>query len=148
MGRRLQIEWQESAEELERLYKNERHADRRIWLLALWHLQRGQRIQDVVDMLNVSHRSVQNWVAWYRGGGWAEVLKRVRGHNSSGTHQAYLSGPQQRALFAKVQLGEFRTVWDAVQWVEDRWSIRYTYKGLSAGLEGGRTESGRRDSAL
>jgi transposase len=60
----------------------------------------------------------------------AEVLKRVRGHNSSGVHQAYLTPIQQRALFAKVQLGQFRTVWDAIQWVADRWGVHYSYKGM------------------
>jgi len=39
-----------------------------------------------------------------------EVLRRVRGHGSSGAHNAYLTPLQQRALFAKAQLGEFRTV--------------------------------------
>jgi transposase len=130
MGRRLQIEWQESANELATLYKNERNADRRSRLLALYHLRRGKRIQDVVEILNVSYRSVQHWVAWYRTGGLDEVLRRIRGHNSSGGHRAYLTDQQQRALLAKVQLGDFRTVWDAVQWVKDRWGVRYTYKGM------------------
>jgi transposase len=124
------MEWRESADDLEARYKNERNADRRIRLLALYHLRRGKRIQDVVESLKVSYRSVQNWVAWYRAGGLEEVLRRMRGHNSSGAHGAYLTERQQRALLAKVQLGGFRTVWDAVQWVHDRWGVRYTYKGM------------------
>jgi transposase len=130
MGRRLQVEWGESADELEALYKNERNADRRIRLLALYHLRRGKRIQDVVEILNVSYRSIQHWITWYRNGGVDEVLRRLRGHNSSGAHGAYLTERQQRALLAKVQLGNFRTVWDAVQWVKDRWGVSYTYKGM------------------
>lgn len=37
---------------------------------------------------------------------------------------------------AKVELGEFRTVWDVIEWVEDRWGVRYTYQGMYSLLKG------------
>lgn len=130
MVKRLAMDWAESADQLEALYKAEKQVERRTRLLALWHLRQGKRIADVVAMLKVSYRTVQHWVSWYRAGGLEEVLRRVRGHGSSGAHAAYLRPIQQRALFAKVQLGEFRTVWDAVAWVQARWGVSYTYKGM------------------
>lgn len=27
-------------------------------------------------------------------------------------------------------LGDLRTVWEVVQWVEDRWGLRYSYEGM------------------
>ena len=57
-------------------------------------------------------------------------MRRVQGHGSSGAHSAYLTPLQQRALFAKVQLGAFRTVWDAVAWVQARCGVGYLYKGM------------------
>ena len=84
--------------------------------------------------VGVAYRSVQNWLRWYREGGVDEVCRRVTGYHSAGV-EAYLNALQQRALAAKVALGEFRTVWDAVQWVEDRWGIRYSYDGLYALLK-------------
>jgi len=132
---RLKVTWAESAEELEALYKVEKQVEQRTRLLALWHLRQGKRLEEVVDMLRVSYRTLQNWVSWYRHGGLAEVLRRVRGHGISGEHGAYLTAVQQRALFAKVKLGEFRTVWDVLSWVEGRWGVRYTYKGLYDLLE-------------
>jgi hypothetical protein len=33
-------------------------------------------------------------------------------------------------------LGCFRTVWDAVQWVRNRWSVQYSYTGLYSCLKG------------
>ncbi len=128
MGQRLQIEWAESAEELKQLYKQEHHVERRTRLLALWHLRQGKRIQDVVDLLDVGYRRVQEWAAWYRQGGLDEVLRRVKGHGSRGA-EAYLTALQQKALVAQVELGAFRTVWDAVEWVRGRWG-GYTYKGM------------------
>jgi transposase len=131
MGRRLQVAWQETVEELKRRYQAEKHPQRRTRLQALWQLRQGKRIQDVVDTAGVSYRAVQNWVAWYRQGGLEEVLRRVTGHRSKGV-EPKLNERQQRALAAKVQLGEFRTVWDAVSWVQARWGVRYTYQGMYA----------------
>jgi transposase len=129
MGQRLHLEWQESTEQLEQLYKQQRHIERRTRLLALWHLRQGKSVQAVVDMLGIGYRTVQQWLAWYRQGGLEMVLDRVRGHGARGT-APYLTALQQRALVAQVELGAFRTVWDAVQWVKDRWGVTYTYKGM------------------
>jgi transposase len=58
----------------------------------------------------------------------------VTGYHSQGA-AAYLNVLQQRARAAKVELGEFRTVWEAVQWVEDRWNIHYRYPEMYALLK-------------
>ncbi len=134
MGQRIQVEWQETAEELKQLYKQERHPQRRTRLQALWHLRQGDRIVEVVAKVGVGYRSVQNWLRWYRQGGVREVGRRVTGYQSAGV-PAHLNTLQQRALAAKVQLGEFRTVWEAVQWVEARWGIGYSYHGMYALLK-------------
>lgn len=63
MATRLKMRWTESAEELEALYKAEKQVERRTRLLALWHLRQGKRIQDVVEMLRVSYRTLQSWVS-------------------------------------------------------------------------------------
>jgi transposase len=131
MGRHVQIEWSESSEELKRLYKQERHPQRRTRLQALWHLRSGKRIADVVAITGVSYRSVQQWLSWYRKGGLSEVLRRVVGHHAKGG-KPYLDQFQQKALVAKVKLGEFTTVWEVIDWVQARWTVSYTYKGMHA----------------
>ena len=131
MGRQLQVEWHQSSEELKHLYKKEPHPQRRTRLQALWHLRQGRRIQDVVDLTGVSYRSVQQWLRWYRQDGLSEVLRRVVGHQAKGG-KPYLNRLEQRAMVAKVKLGQFRTVWDVIGWVQGRWGVRYTYKGMYA----------------
>ena len=81
-----------------------------------------------------------------------EVLRRVVGHQAKGK-KPYLNRLQQRALVAKVQLGQFRTVWDAKEWVWGRWGVRYTYKrmysllkGLGLGLKVPRPHSDKADA--
>jgi len=133
MGQHLQIEWQQTAAQLRLLYRWERNPHRKMRLQALWHLCCGKRIQEVVEIMSVCYRTLQYWVAWYREGGLAEVLRRIPGHGSGPT--AKLTPLRQRALAAKVVLGLFRTVWDAIQWVADRWGIMYTYSGLYACLQ-------------
>lgn len=131
MGRRLQVEWQETTEELKALYLKEEHAQRRTRLQALWHLRSGKRIQEVEAIVGSGYRVIQRWVAWYRQGGLDEVSRRVSGHGARGA-PAYLSDIQQRALVARVKLGDFRTVWDAIEWVKGRWGISYSYQGMYA----------------
>ena len=78
---------------------------------------------------------MEQWLRWYRRGGLGEVLRRVVGHQAKGK-KPYLNPLQQRALVAKVQLGQFRTVWDAKEWVWGRWGVRYTYKGMYSLMKG------------
>lgn len=129
MGRRLQVEWAESAEELKALYGKERHAQRRTRLQALWLLRQGKRIAEVAAVVGVHARTIQDWVAWYRAGGVREVLRRVAGYQARGK-PPYLTAQQQRAVVARVALGDFKTVWEVRAWVEARWGVRYTYAGM------------------
>ena len=57
------------------------------------------------------------------------MLQRIKGHGNQG-RPPKLNTIRQRALAAKVALGCFRTVWDAIQWVRDRWKVQYSYSGL------------------
>ena len=120
MGRGVNVDWQESSEELKQHYLKEEHPRRPTRLQALWQLRRGKPIEDVADFTGASYRSIQQWLQWYRQGGLGEVLRRVVGHQAPGK-KPYLNRLQQRALVAKVQQGQFRTVWDVVQWVRGRW---------------------------
>ena len=135
MGRGLKVDWQESNEELKHRYQKEVHPQRRTRLQALWQLRQGKRIQDVVDLTGASYRSVQQWLRWYRQGGLGEVMRRIVGHHAKGK-KPYLNRLQQKVLVAKVQPGQFRTVWDVVEWVQGRWGETYTYNGMYSLMKG------------
>ena len=129
MGRRLKVEWEETAEELEQHYRGEKHYQRRERLLTLWQLRRGKQIKEVSEMTGRDARRIREWIAWYRAGGLAEVLRRVTGHGTVGV-ASDLTRLQVKALVARVALGDFRTVWDVVAWVAARWGIHYSYEGM------------------
>jgi transposase len=129
MGRTLQLEWQETASELKERYRKERNSERKIRLHAFWQLRLGRTLKEVAELVGIGYRTLQDWVAWYRHGGLKEVLQRIKGHGNQG-RPAKLKAIQQKALVAKVALGSFRNVWDAIQWVRDRWQVQYSYSGL------------------
>jgi len=69
MGRGLEVDWQESADQLKHLYQKEVHPRRRTRLQALWQLRQGKEVLDVVDSTGASLRSVYQWLQWYRQDG-------------------------------------------------------------------------------
>lgn len=129
MGRKLEIEWQETASELKQCYRKERNSERKTRFHALWQLRLGKTLKEVVEMVGIGYRTLQRWVSWYRHGGLKEVLQRIKGHGNQGK-PAKLNRLQQKALATKTALGSFRNVWDAIQWVRGRWKVQYSYSGL------------------
>lgn len=134
MGRKLEIDWHETASELKKRYQKERNAERRTRLHAFWQLRIGKTMKEVAELTGIGYRTLQDWMAWYRHGGLAEVLQRIKGHGNQG-RPAKLTALQQKALAAKVALGCFRNVWDANQWIRDRWKVQYGYSGLLSRLK-------------
>ena len=134
MGRKFEIDWQETASDLKKRYRQERNSERRTRLHAFWQLRLGKSLKEVAELVGIGYRTLQDWVAWYRHGGLAEVLKRIKGHGNQG-RPAKLNKLQEKALAAKVALGCFPTVWDIIRWVQDRWKIQYSYSGLLSCLQ-------------
>lgn len=129
MGRHVEIEWQETAAELKQMYRAEKHPQRRTRLHALWWMRQGKTMAEISPLLGVHYRTVQRWAAWYRIGGVTEVLKRTAGHAAPG-RKPYLSSPQQKALLAQVARGKFHSVWEVLDWVEQRWDVRFRPGGM------------------
>lgn len=127
--RRLEVQWQESVEELHQLWKQEQDYQRRQRLRALYELRQGQGINAVSERLGVAYRTVQYWLAWYRAGGLNEVGVRLRGHGSTG-RAGYLSAEQEQRLAAEVAKVEFGTVEAVREWVHKQWGIGYSPSGM------------------
>lgn len=127
--RRLEIIWQESEGELRQLWKREKHRERRLRLRAMYYLRQGKQIKEVSRKLGKGYRTVQNWVAWYRHGGLAEVLQRIKGHGNQG-RPSHLSHNQENLLLAEISKGQLSTVEAARNWVEEHWGVVYTMSGM------------------
>ena len=74
MARSLSIIWHEEADQLEALYKSEKEPQRRTRLHALWLVRLGPTVQSVAPLVGIHVRTIQQWLAWYRQGGLAQVL--------------------------------------------------------------------------
>ena len=113
------------------MYESERNGHRRARLKAMWLLRQGNTIGEVGQHVGVDYRTVQRWVAWYRTGGLSDLLDRTPGHAAPGRPMR-LDPEALAALRERADRGEFRTIWDAVDWVRETYGVSYTYTGMHA----------------
>jgi transposase len=129
-GRPFVVAWREDDTEgaLRAAYRAERDAPVRQRLQALWLLRGGERrVGEVAAVLGVDYRTVQRWVAWYRGGG----LAAIRAHRLGGPGQAPRLTPEQQERVAReVETGRFRTAADIRHWVAQTFGVSYTEGGM------------------
>ena len=127
-GRALHIDWHDDEQTLHGLYKHAKDHQDRTRLQALWLLRQGHAMQAVAETVGVHYRTVQDWVAWYRQGGVAAVLRhRHGGHGGKGRR---LTEDQEAQLKAKASAGEIRTIQDGVEWARKTHQVIYTYWGM------------------
>lgn len=125
---RLQVEWQEDEASLKELYQQEKDYQNRTRLQTLWYLRRGRTIGETAELVGVHYRTVQEWVAWYRQGGVAEVLSHR--HGGSRAQARRLTVAQEAELKGLAEAGKIRTIWDGVHWAEEKHGVVYTYWGM------------------
>jgi transposase len=127
MGRPLKISWHDDETALFQRYRAEKRPDLKPRLHALWLLRQGHSLTETARVLGVHYTSVQQWVAWYRRGGVAEVLS----HRKVGPGQTpWLTAAQQEQLRSQVAQGQFRTARGAVRWVKETFGVEYKVKGM------------------
>ena len=133
MSKPVAVAWAETAEELERRHRGEREVERRKRLGALWRVRAGDRVADAGRVVGVGGRTVERWLAWYRAGGPAEVLRRTPGHGAPGRPHR-LTAEQRAGLLAEAGRGAFRTYAEAREWVEATYGVAYRPGGFYTSL--------------
>jgi transposase len=128
MTRRLQVEWQEDETALKKRYLAEKDAQNRTRLQALWQLRCGRTIEEAAAVVGKNPRTVQDWVAWYRQGGLAEVLRHR--HGGHGGKVSRLTTAQLRGLYDAATAGEISRLQDGIRWAEEQHGVQYTYGGM------------------
>lgn len=125
------VEWAESTEELNTLYRAERNVERRKRLHALWQVRQGTRETEAADQAGIGRRTLARWLKWYRENGLAEVLRRVPGHGAPGT-ESRLTEEQRKELLRRSAAGEFRSTAQMRDWVESEWGVHYRTSGMES----------------
>lgn len=128
------IDWrdEDTETELSYLYHSEKDPELRPRWQALWLLRRGVSRAEVVDVLGITGRALRNWIAWYRQGGTDAVRKH---HQGGYGHPPRLSDEQCAQIKSKAANGEFRVIDDVRVFVEQQWSVHYTYWGMRSVLD-------------
>ncbi len=127
-GRRLVIDWQDDASTLAGLYRTEQVVELRTRWHALWLLRAGHSLAETAGLVGIHYKTLQQWVAWYRAGGVAEV----RSHRKAGRQgrASKLTAEQLSALRAKTATGVFHTASQARAWVCSEFGVTYTPKSI------------------
>jgi transposase len=127
-GRKLVIEWVESAEELKELYRSEQDAEIKPRLHALWLLRGGQSMQQTAQLVGIHYVTLQQWVAWYRRGGVSEVRRHKHGGRQG--QPSKLTAQQIEQLNQQAAQGDFRTAQDVQEWVANTFGVQYRRSGI------------------
>lgn len=127
-GKAIQIEWNESADELHGQFKNEKDRQIKTRLQVMWLLRCGKTQSAASELAGVSSRTVRRWVAWYREGGLD--LLRGRLHGKQGGGKSWLNPDQMAALKTEIDTGRFHTALEINEWVKEQWNIEYQGKSI------------------
>jgi transposase len=128
-GRRIKVEWQETEDDLYKLFGAESDVKKRQKLQLLWLVRRGNSLRESCQMVAINERTGQRYLKWYREGGVENVLKRQQG-GGRGQQASYLTEEQQAALKIEADAGKFKTVWEGIEWVKKQYQIQYSYEGM------------------
>jgi transposase len=127
-GRKLVIDWQEDADTLREWYRAERDGEIKPRLHALWLLRTGTSMQRTAELVGAHYVTLQQWVAWYRAGGVAEVRRHRHGGRQGAPPK--ITAAQIEQLRAEAARGTFRTAADVQAWLATTFGVHYTQGGI------------------
>ncbi len=128
-GRPIKIEWQETEEDLYKLFAAERDVKKRQKLQLLWLVKTGNSLRESCRVAAINERTGQRYLKWYREGGVSNVLNRQYG-GDQGKQTGFLTKEQQEMLKAEANAGKIKTIWEGIEWVRDKYKVEYSYGGM------------------
>lgn len=143
MGRKLDITWNHSADELYALYRNATDLDARRRYQALWLLRRDKDVQETAEETGVSYRTIQRWKNWYNEGGLEKLLENS--HGGKRDIPKRLSWDDRVRLIEEISKGRFSSFGEIRDWIRENFDVEYTESGIRSmyyRLRAGITEGG------
>ncbi len=125
--RQLNIKWQEDETTLYRLYRTEPEAELRSrW--QVWLLHQGRSIKETAQVVGVHHRTVREWLRWYREGGIAAIREHRQGNRQG--RKPFLTAEQCAQWVEQTAQGTITTIGEGQSWVKEHFGVNYTYWGM------------------
>lgn len=129
-GRKLLINWQDDAEAPRELYRGEHDAEVKPRLHALWLLRAGHSLREIAELVGCHYVTLQQWVAWYRTGGVAEIRRHSHRHGPHQGQPSKVTPEQIEQLKHQAALGTFRTAHDIDDWLEATFDVHYRPRSI------------------
>ena len=133
MARKLVIAWQDDADQLFHLYRDEADPELRTRFHALWLIRQGQTPTAAAHLVGVQLRTVRTWLRWYREGGTTTI--RQHRHGGRQGKPSRLTAEQCAELKAHTASGAVKTIDQARVWVQTHFGVHYTYWGMRSVFE-------------
>ena len=127
-GKTLQIDWQQDEASLKAAYQGEQNAAIKPRLHLLWLVRQGYTVRQAAQLIGVHYRTAQEWIAWYKQGGLAQVRSRKRGGVG---RQPRLNPEHKEALYAKARTDGLVSVKDGLRFVQEQFGVTYTESGMN-----------------
>jgi len=125
MSRPLRVKWQNSVEELEEAYKQEKNGKVKIRLYALWKISEGNAAKSMAVSRGYSYSAVLGWLRRYKTEGLTGLKdKKSRGRKSQ-LFQDEISELQDSA-----RKGELATPERSRIIIESRYNVSYKISGV------------------
>jgi transposase len=126
------IHWKETRSEMFKLSVSEPNPELQIRFQTFTWMINGKSIEEVSEILEIDPRDVEQWLAWYRHGGLAEVRRHRQGSRGRPT---MLTAEQLKILKTKLSGGTLRTAQEVKDWVYEVFGVEYTRAGIKTLLQ-------------
>jgi transposase len=85
-------------------------------------------MQQTAELVGAHYVTLQQWVAWYRAGGIAEVRRHRHGGRQG--QPCKLTAAQLEQLSTEAARGTFRTAADVQAWIATTFGVQYARGGI------------------
>ncbi|WP_457642096.1 winged helix-turn-helix domain-containing protein [Persephonella sp.] len=118
----------ENTKELKNLLKKQKKKQLtfRVQMLILLKENPKMTLKEVSNLLPVSYSTLQRWCGYYKEGGLEKLLQwNVEGYKGK------LSEEQLEELKEEIKTGRFSTQKEIIQWIYERFGVKYSQQGMS-----------------
>lgn len=123
MSKRLRGDY--SLEQINKLYKNSQKISLKTRMLAIKLVYSGWKVREIAEYLDLSHKTIYNWIDLWNEGGIEKLKPQVRGKRKT----AYMDKKEWLIILEEIK-GKGYNLSQVRDYIEQTRGIKYSYKGV------------------